>query len=167
MQRLPGNLFLYILPWAEVIWHTLCRVAREQSGILRLTAKIKKKIIEVFSCFDSVIFICGVYTEYGCELPSSPSLDLLEPKALCSPGRGRGRDGENKTGLVLQNQTNCSLSAGMWHLPGCSLPSALPESRKCQLGSTKTRKNLVRSTQCVLRANKLKMLDTACGIYGT
>lgn len=31
------------------------------SGISRLTVKIKKKIIEIFSCFDSVILICGIY----------------------------------------------------------------------------------------------------------
>lgn len=30
-------------------------------GISRLTVKIKKKIIEVFSCLDSVILICGIY----------------------------------------------------------------------------------------------------------
>ena len=31
------------------------------SGISRLTVKIKKKIIEVFSCFDSVVLTCGIY----------------------------------------------------------------------------------------------------------
>ena len=31
------------------------------SGISRLTIKIKKKIIEIFSCFDSAILICDIY----------------------------------------------------------------------------------------------------------
>lgn len=153
-------MFLYTSPRAEVSWHTLCRVAREQSGISRLTAKIKKKIIEVFSCFDKVILICGVYIESGCELPCSPALDLMEPRVPCSPGR----DAENKTGLVLQNQNNCSLSAGMWHLPGCSLSSQRAEN--ANWAAQKPGKDLGRSTECILRANKLKVLDTACGIYG-
>lgn len=81
------------------------------SGISRLTVKIKKKIIEIFSCFDSVILICDIYIIWLWASILSSSGLAGDKYSLSSPGRGcgkrAGRKGENKIGLVLQNQTNC------------------------------------------------------------
>lgn len=95
------------------------------SGVSRLTVKIKKKIIEVFSCFDSMILICGIY--HGWELPSFPALDLLETNPLSAAqggGVGRAQGGRERTKQALSAKPSLTARSPL----ACSIYQADPSA---------------------------------------